>query len=452
MSEQQVNIEEGKSGNDQPANPDVALAEDFASVRIIPNDTEYEKYREAVDKKTPSQVTTEQQVPAEDTISENGKTPEGEGGSGLPPEQTPEGGAEAASSAQAADGGSQEPPTQPQTEAPDAGLSDEDYFKALSEQTGYKIENDDQIIQTINFLKKQAEEAIPKNDLSPVLQEAIEYEKKGGDVRKLFEVMSIDVDKTAPRDALRQKFMLENAEIAKSDPEYAQMKFEREYENKYAILSQNYEVEDFENESDYYEWKRQKEFAQKEFDYETSRAKESLKGMKESALKEIPEKKNGLSEEELIRIRQDYLKSAEDYANSFDVVEFSIDPEGKDKFNIGLNDQTRPLFDDWIRNPHKFYEYIGIPADGKTVDMEKFGAHLALTAMLAAKGENSIGYLLKKYLQENADLDTIEKKVINPKGESSSAPPAADDERLKALEELGRMASGSYRPYYYPKE
>jgi hypothetical protein len=348
------------------------------------------------------------------------------------------------------------------------GLSDEEYFETISQSTGLQIENDDQIVDTIVNLNKENETlrteneelknkgpAIPE-DMSDLLKQAYEYEKKGGNVRTFLSIVNQDTQSMSQKELIRQQFFNDHPEYVSISPEFANQKFERDFNQRFGLVNEERTEDDFEDDISYLKWQDDKRFAKSELDFEAKKAANSIDAMKAKIINEEPQQPASqqpeVDEEALKAIQEKYLSQANEFKADFEAIEIPLDAKGEKSFNIGLNNKTKPQFEQWVDSPPDFFEHIGISKDGKTIDMDVFGAHVALTAAFEATGDASVGAMLTKHILENFNQQTLESQLENPEQTppvgASQASEMTDEE--EALSKLSQAAAGPYKPVYLP--
>ena len=293
---------------------------------------------------------------------------------------------------------------------------DYQYYEELSNQLGYDVSSNDDIVNLVKELSTKD----PLEGLSPLLKQAAEFESNGGDVREYFNVLSVNTDSLSDKDAIWHKFKVDNSTLAQGNSDFAQQKFERDFKTKYKILSDNRLEDDFDTTEEYNAFVKDKEYASLELKYEGDLAKQSLVEGREEALKTAPAQAQ-INEQEQAQIYQDYKADADYYKSNFETLQIPIDAKGKTNYNIGLNEKSRPMFNEWMDDPSKFLDYIGIGSDQKTIDVQGLAAHMALTAAFAVDGEYSVGAQFANAMTERVNRNSIETRLENPNPEGGKA-------------------------------
>lgn len=310
---------------------------------------------------------------------------------------------------------------------------DTEYYEDLSNQLGYDVSDDADVVALVRELSAKD----PLEGLSPLLQQAAKFESNGGDVREYFNVLSVNTDALSDKDAMWHKFKVENSSLAQENGDFAKQKFDRDFNARYRILSDNRTEDDFESVDEYNSFAKDKEYASLELQYEADLAKKSLVEGREEALRQAPAQAQ-VNEEQQQEIYQSYKADADYYKSNFDTLQIPIDADGKTNYNIGLNEASRPMFNEWMDDPSKFLEYIGIGSDQKSIDVQGLAAHMALTAAFAVDGEHSVGAQFAKAMTERVNRNSIETRLENPAPEGGRASSGASvgNEMQEAIEAL----------------
>lgn len=292
-----------------------------------------------------------------------------------------------------------------------------EYFEELSNQIGYDVASEEDLVSLVRELSVEKD---PLEGLSPLLKQAAEFESNGGDVREYFNVLSINTDNLSDKDAMWHKFKAENSSLAQENGDFAKQKFDRDFKTKYKILSDDRNEDDFDTIEEYQSFLKDKEYASLELKYEADLAKQFLTKGREEALASAPPQAQ-VNEEEQRQIYDAYKQDADYYKSNFDTLQIPIDKDGKTNYNIGLNEKSRPMFEEWMDDPSKFLDYIGIGSDQKTIDVQGLAAHMALTAAFAVEGEYSVGAQFAKAMTERVNRNSIETRLENPAPEGGKA-------------------------------
>jgi len=284
-------------------------------------------------------------------------------------------------------------------------------YETLSEKSGYEVHSEDDVVDVIRHLETKD----PYEKVSPLLKKAIEFEEKGGDVRQYFQVLGVPTDTLTAKEALRQQFFSANSKLAQGNRELANNRFERDYAAKYSILHENFEDTDFDTTEKYNQWVQDKENAKAELEWEGNEAKETLDSQRDEVLESAPSQAQ-MSDEEATKIQAKWDSDSSSFVNHFEAIQLPVDKENKTFYNLGLNDQTKPVFQEWAKEPTKFLEYIGFGSDQKSVDAERLLTHMAFAAAFSGTGEFAAGAQFAKHLTERVNKGTLESRLENPKG------------------------------------
>ena len=306
-------------------------------------------------------------------------------------------------------------------------------FEEISEKVGYEINSRDELISLIRELDQKD----PLEGLSPLLRQAAKFEQNGGNVKEYFNVLSVDTEQLGDKDVMWHKFKQENSQLAQEKPDFAREKFEREFNSKYRILSENKEIDDFDSDDEYNQWVKDRDYMKNNLEYEADKARKAIESEREKVLKDNPSKAdmNQQVDDEII---QRYETDSKFYKENFESLQVPIDPEGKTYYNIGLNDASRPLFEKWLDNPSEFLQHLGFNPD-KSIDAEALAQNIALVAAFSVDGENSVGHQFSKAMQERLAKDTVEKRLENPDpegGRSGSGGQGSGNQVQEAIEAL----------------
>lgn len=311
-------------------------------------------------------------------------------------------------------------------------VSDDEYFTELSEKIGYEVTTDEDLITLVRHLDSQD----PLEGVSPLLKQVIEFESNGGDVREYFNVLSVNSESLSEKEAMWHKFKISNSTLSQESPEFARQKFERDFDTKYKILSDQRGEDDFDSQEDFANFKRDQEYLRQELKWESQEAKKELDASREEALKTAPVQAQ-VNIEEQQRLLAEYQEQASYYKENFDTLQIPIDAEGKTNYNIGLNEKSRPMFEEWMDSPSKFLDYIGIGSDQKTVNAELLAANMALIAAFSVDGEHSVGAQFANAMTERLNKNSVESRLENPApegGKSNSGGEGGKSELQEAVE------------------
>ncbi len=315
-------------------------------------------------------------------------------------------------------------------------------YTALSERIGYEVEN----LEDVEMLVSQLDKPIdPLKDVSPFMQQAIEFERNGGDAKQFMSALAIPIDTLSDRGALFQKYLADHPDL-KDNPEYAQQKFNREYNTKYGILEENEKLDvDFENPEDLLQYQQDRKFAKQEFEHESKTAKIELKAAQDKIMTEAPTMSQA-NADKAQRQHDNYTAASDEFVKDFDGIQIPIDVEGKTVYNVSLNEASRPLFNKWVKDVPAFLEHIGIPSDGSDVDVEKLNSHMAMEAIMSTTGKDGFGTIFASRMTERVNAKTLENELIHPADPNTTpgvTPAPQVDELTEAVEGFTELAANS---------
>ena len=300
-------------------------------------------------------------------------------------------------------------------------VTDEEYFEMLNKHIGIEgisINNDEQIIETIKTLATRD----PLAGLSDFTKTVIKAELAGQDLKELVKVLALDEpEKLSERDLLWQRFVRNNKDVVTEDPKFAQMKFEREQESKYGVLSEDFTEGDFDTPAEYQKYLKEKQLAEGERNFEISSERKAIAAEREKLVKGLPEpnfKQDQLyagvfkSEEEAAHAAEKFQQASTEFLDNFESIRIPIDDKGT-VANIVHDENAKASFEKWLKSPGEFLAHIGVDAERGDVDMEKFGAHVAMTATMTMAGDKSIGAIIKRLSLEQANKETVKGELEN---------------------------------------
>jgi len=283
-----------------------------------------------------------------------------------------------------------------------------DPFQQLSEDVGYEVKGYDDMVnnlksrrdleQQLNEVKKTLE------GLDPLALDIDKAAKSGIDINQYLNARKLDPDALQAKDALREKFLLENAQLVKDSPDFARKKFEKDYSSRYGIINKDLsllEGEDLAKELE------EVEFAKASLDAESKSAKRFLQDWKQKNVT-IPEVKQqevvpGISEEQASQIRETYNNQAKDFVSAAEAVEIAI---GDKTFSYGVENHKKALENDLL-NPMETLARHGVDLTNGMIDPEKFGE--LLTAYYILRDAN-FGKSLSEFSIEQFNKQTVTAK------------------------------------------
>lgn len=332
--------------------------------------------------------------------------------------------------------------------------TDKEFFTGLSEDTGLELTSDEDIISGLKSyakLKKQVEEqGDPLENLSQAIKEAIQIEKNGGDLADHFRRAYADYENMSDKEILRHKFFKDNLKVAKEDPELANLKFENNYARDRKLIEEakRYEqmpafdtsTEEGKEEKDKWIAKKEEffdrngndiELLKREFEFDSKSARSELIDWQKTAKPEVPTQ-TGMTDQEAETIVQNHLKNADKSLKDFDGIALPLDKDDDD-FTVGLNDKTRPVVEEWVRNPTLMLKEMGI--EGNEIDTDLL---TPIAAVIAEIVHGELGSKLKAYVLDKFNAKTIETQLEHPKDVDTT-----DEGGEKQKDEWEKVAEGA---------
>lgn len=312
---------------------------------------------------------------------------------------------------------------------------DEEVYTQISEETGIDVASDDDVINSLKELSDFRKNKDSAPELSKAIRQAIEVEKSGGNLAVHFTRTGMDFDKMDAKEVLRQNFFKKEAKLHASNPEFAQMKFERQFTDSYGKWLDYEKLTSQEDKDDFVEESGQKniDYEKMMFENDVSNAKEELNAWKEEATPVAQPQNGGMTEDEATEFAEKYQERAKVALSNFEAVSIEMG-EGLDDFSLGLNDKTSPLVKQWAASPADFLAAIGF--EGKEIDVERL---LPVMTLIAEADNGTLGGRIAKFATDSETLDTIKNKVDKP---TSSTSPAVPQDRGSGdvWEQIGEAA------------
>lgn len=270
-------------------------------------------------------------------------------------------------------------------------------FSSLSEETGVKVGSDEEIVNSLKELSQYRAGKIP--GVSPAILKAIEVEKQGGNLTDFFRALSREPEKMGELEVLKEAF-LEKSTRAKTNPSLAGKDFERDYKAKYGVFNAWQAMKDPDEKQAFYTENADDIEYQKEL--YANDVTESRKQFKELQDKfPVQAKAEGESQEKIdAAIKQHQADSAAAFT-AFKPVEIPLD--GTEKFMVGLTDKTRPVVKDWMNEPEKFLNAIGLSPN--RIDYAKLQSVMALVADISL---GDFGKRLQDHIVASKNVKTLE--------------------------------------------
>lgn len=297
------------------------------------------------------------------------------------------------------------------TEAPI--VAQVDYLKNWNEKAGTQYQSDDELINEIKasraFKEKLTDYEKKLGELSvlddPFVRDIARVKKAGIGIELYLEALKMDVDKLDHKQALKEDFLRNNAELVATDPEFAGMKFERDYQVKYGKIGETLDVsglDEFEVKEKTLEFNREQDFIKRSLNAEASQAKNRLKDWKTKhvTIPDVPQQ-NGMTDAQI----QQYTSQVDSFVSQNEKVEIPI---GDQKFNFGLKDYKDTLKQELL-NPIETLKKHGIDVENGTVDPEKLGKLLT-----AAYVGGNIAKPLSDWSIDARNIELLKQKMIQP--------------------------------------
>jgi thiamine pyrophosphokinase len=281
---------------------------------------------------------------------------------------------------------------------------DIDAFNTLSEETGIKIGGNTDIRDSLIELNKYRGGDIP--GISPALKKAIEIEKQGGNLSAYFRTLTVEEDKWDDKEVLKHVY-LDKSPVAKNNPRLAGMDFEREFRVRYDKFLTYQGMKDEAEKKEFYEQNSEDiEYQKERYSFDTSQARSEIKSMKDNFPVTVEQ---GLTQQQVDEILQDHERKVGAAIGSFETLDIPIEGENgqpAEVFKIGLNATTKPVVEQWMRNPDQFLQAIGI--SGGVIDHKTL---LNVASLVAAVSEPGFGARFKKQILDNKNIKTVETEL-----------------------------------------
>ena len=311
------------------------------------------------------------------------------------------------------------PAVQPEPVADE--LSEAEAFSALSEETGVQVTTDDDIVQALIELSSLRQSDKPSN-LSPAIQEAIKVEQGGGNLAEHFARTGMDFDKMDGMDVLRQQFFKTEALLFNNNPKFAQMKFERTFNQKYGNWIEYQRLTNDEDKSDFAEEHGGMDninYDKMMLESDTAMAKTEMNEWKKTAAPEVKSVPTDMTPDQERIYTEQYGARVKKSWEGFNSLSVQMG-EGLEDFSLGLNDTTRPQVEGWINNPGTFLRDIGF--DKQNIDTDRL---LPIMTAIAELSNGTFGSRIAKYVVDTDNIETFRRIIEKP----PITPPSATPER-----------------------
>lgn len=306
-------------------------------------------------------------------------------------------------------------------------VEDTQYFNDISETTGLEITSEEDLHDALTYAREVMDAEDNKyNDLPQEIQMAIDVYNKGGDYQTALQQASMDYDNMDSKEVLKQQFFNKNGELVKSDKNYAEMKFEKDYDTNYGILDKYNQITDEDEKSEFYEENRKDiDFAKVSYEHDVNNARTTMGEFKTSST--TPVEQVGYSQEEHDGFMQEHSSSVERTVGEYDGIELGLSDNAEDNFNLKLGDDQMELLKETLTDPQEFLEEVlGIKLEqGSFTDYSKFASAFTLL-----QNTDNLISVLGPYYMEKQDKKSVEEIAANPpsKTDSRTGPESSKDD------------------------
>lgn len=314
-------------------------------------------------------------------------------------------------------------------------LTEEQAFKALSDETGVDVRTDEDIFTALTELNtlRASGPSTDQSDLSPAIQEAIKAEKAGVNLADHFARTGMDFDKMDGQEVLRQQFFKADAKLHNDNPKFAQRKFERSFNSKYGNWIKYQAISDETEKAEFAEEHgiANIEYERDELEHDTKMAKAELNDWKKEATPVVSDSQSGMTPEEADAYASEYATKVEKSWTDFEALAVEMG-EGQNDFALGLTDTTRPVVEGWMNNPGEFLKAIGF--DDGQIDTDRL---LPIMTAIAELSEGTFGSKIAKFVVNTDNIETFKKMVDKPAKPIDQAAASQDRGVLDEWEQVG---------------
>lgn len=327
----------------------------------------------------------------------------------------------------------EEPPVTPVVEAPKVETPiTNDYLKNWNERAGTQFQTEDEAIEEIKSSRGLKEKLTDYEkrlgELSvlddPFVRDIAKAKKAGIGIELYLEAVKMDVDKLDTKQALKEAFLRRNAELVATDPEFAGMKFERDFQARYGKIGEVLDVsglDEIEAKEKTLEFNRDQDFIKRSLNAEAMQDKKFLSDWKKQhiTIPDVPQQ-NGMTDEQI----QQYTSQVDSFVGQNEKVEIPI---GDLKFNFGLKDYKDTLKKELL-NPFETLKKHGIDIENGLIDSTKLGKLL-----VAAHVGNNVGKPLSDWSIDAKNIELLKNKLVAPAPAQSiaaGAAPGAEDDMI----------------------
>ncbi len=271
----------------------------------------------------------------------------------------------------------------------------------ISGQSGVQITTTDELVDRLKN---------PLNYISPELKAAAEYEAAGGDLATYYALKNLDFEQMEDKEVLLQKYLKDNPKQVYLNRAHAIRKFERDFQEKYSILSKS--KADFEDEEQYEDWlnknQDQIDFLKDDRKNDVAMAREEMKDWQKEKTAP-PKTETGLSDEEARDFVENYKETAQKALSSFKGLTVSINDKSEDDYNLTMSDEVRNLVTGDVNEPSKLLLEIGVDPETGAVNAEKLR-----DASFMIRTFKQLGLNLKDHILERHNSETLDGHQDNP--------------------------------------
>jgi hypothetical protein len=206
-------------------------------------------------------------------------------------------------------------------------LSDEEAHEIASQVFGQSVEEIQEKLDRLEELESKAQEPKFKSDRHEKLFNFVN--KYSGDdfesgIVRFARIASLDVEKLAPKEAMKEAFILDNHKLSRDK---AEKLFEHDFNKEFGELDE--------------------EIAETKMQLKGDEAKEKLNSLKQETLTEKKPESDAPKYDETAR--NNYLQGVEKSLDDFDNIDLAIDSDPNSEFNFEIEnkDQIRELMTDF---------------------------------------------------------------------------------------------------------
>lgn len=300
-----------------------------------------------------------------------------------------------------------------------------DYLKIWNEKAGTQYQTIEEAIEEIKSGRGLKEKLIDSEkklgELSvlddPFVRDIAKAKKSGIGIELYLEALKMDVDKLDAKQSLKEAFLRRNADLVATDPEFAGMKFEKDYQAKYGKIGEQLDVkglDEFEIKEKTLEFNRDQDFIKRSLNAEAMQDKKYLNDWKKQHIT-IPDapQQAGMTDAQI----QQYTLQVDSFVGQNEMIEIPVGD--KLKFNFGLKDYKETLKKELL-NPLETLKKHGIDVENGIIDPDKLGKLLT-----AAYVGGNIAKPLSDWAVDARNIEFLKQKVVQPAPTQSIAAGAA---------------------------